>query len=189
MKILYIDTSSETLLISLDTEKTFDCIKLENIKEHSIYAVEKVREILDKNNIEAKDLDKIVVVNGPGSFTGLRIGVTIAKTMAFVLNKNISVASSLKNKVIGYTGYDYYVSMIKDKKNKNYYGIYNKNYDTIYEGLTTEEEIKNKLNELNGNYLFIDNDYYNVEAVIKYSKDQPNINPHTVNPRYLKEVI
>ena len=100
MKILYIDTSSETLLISLDTEKTFDCIKLENIKEHSIYAVEKVREILDKNNIEAKDLDKIVVVNGPGSFTGLRIGVTIAKTMAFVLNKNISVASSLKNKDI-----------------------------------------------------------------------------------------
>ena len=79
--------------------------------------------------------------------------------------------------------------MIKNKKNKNYYGIYNKNYDTIYEGLTTEEEIKNKLNELNGNYLFIDNDYYNVEAVIKYSKDQPNINPHTVNPRYLKEVI
>ena len=101
MKILFIDTTTEILVIALYIEnKIVDTIKLDGVKEHSIYAVVKVKEILDNNNLEANDIDKLIVVNGPGSFTGIRVGVTIAKTYAYTLNKRISTSSALKNMII-----------------------------------------------------------------------------------------
>ena len=47
-----------------------------------------IASIFDENNLDIKDLDKIIVVNGPGSFTGIRIGLSIAKTIAYALNTN-----------------------------------------------------------------------------------------------------
>lgn len=189
MKNLFIDTSSDTLITALSIDnKLVDKIELNGIREHSIYAVEKVKEILEDNKLLPKDIDKIIVVNGPGSFTGIRIGVTIAKTFAYTLNKKITVASSLKNMVIGHSGYSYYISKIVDKKDKNYVGIYNKDYDTIFEGLITDEELENRIKKID-NYIIIDNNKYDIEKVINYYELQEDINPHNVNPNYLKEVI
>ena len=189
MKTLFIDTSSDTLIIALNiNKKLVDNIKLVGIKEHSVYAVEKIKELLEKNKLVPTDIDKIVVVNGPGSFTGIRIGVTIAKTFAYTLNKKITTASSLKNMVIGNTGYNYYISKIIDKKDKNYVGIYNSHYDTLFEGLITDSELENKMKDLD-NYIIINENKYNIEKVINYYEEQENINPHKVNPNYLKEVV
>ena len=49
-----------------------------------------------KELIDEQKLDEIIVVNGPGSFTGVRLGVTIAKTLAYTLNIPIKTISSLE---------------------------------------------------------------------------------------------
>ena len=54
-----------------------------------------IDKILKDNNINTKDLNKIAVCVGPGSFTGTRIGVTIAKVLAYSLNIEIVTLTSL----------------------------------------------------------------------------------------------
>lgn len=196
MTYLFLDTSSNTLLLSLNKDdEQIDKIILENSQEHSIYAVEKLDEILKNNNLKPDDIDQIFVSVGPGSFTGIRIGVTIAKTYAYCLGKLIVPVSSLKMKILEYSGYDYYVSVIKDKRNLLYFGLYDKNYKTINEELITEEQFKNRIQKLE-NYKLVESENnddnrknLDIKSVINYYKNESPVNPHKVNPLYLKEVI
>jgi len=52
--------------------------------------------MFDKNDIAKDEITKIIVVNGPGSFTGIRIGVTIAKVYAWTLKIDITTITSLE---------------------------------------------------------------------------------------------
>ena len=54
-----------------------------------------IDDAVKNTNIELNDIDNIFVVNGPGSFTGVRIGVTIGKTIAYSLNKEVISLSIL----------------------------------------------------------------------------------------------
>ena len=55
-----------------------------------------IAEILTESKINKTEITDIVVAEGPGSYTGLRIGVTVAKTLAYALNTNLYGVSSLK---------------------------------------------------------------------------------------------
>lgn len=82
---LFIDTSLEDVSIAL----VKDGKELSQIHEyipgkHSIYVTQYISDILKNNNLSPDNVDEIIVVNGPGSFTGIRIGVTIAKMFAYI---------------------------------------------------------------------------------------------------------
>ena len=197
MTSLFFDTSSSTLVLSIVKDnELIDTLTLESAREHSIYAVEKLKEIIEKNNLTPNDIDKIFVVNGPGSFTGIRIAITIAKTYAYTLNKEITPVSSLKMKILGYSNYDNYVSIMKDKRDMSFIGIYDKNYNTTFEGLLSDDEIEEKISNLTGNNKIVryesdDSDRKDLDilAIVNYYDKIPTVNPHNVNPNYLKEVI
>jgi tRNA threonylcarbamoyladenosine biosynthesis protein TsaB len=53
----------------------------------------KIEEILNKSSISYDDLDGIAIFKGPGSFTGLRIGMSVANTLAYAQNIPITAAS------------------------------------------------------------------------------------------------
>ena len=97
MYTLFISTFDKNIQIGLlkDDEVINHEIK-ESINSHSIYTMPIIKELLDNNNLTTKDLKEIEVVNGPGSFTGVRIGVTIAKTLSYTLNIPIKTISSLE---------------------------------------------------------------------------------------------
>ncbi|WP_040225172.1 tRNA (adenosine(37)-N6)-threonylcarbamoyltransferase complex dimerization subunit type 1 TsaB [Bhargavaea cecembensis] len=63
---------------------------------HSVGAMPAVKEMLDRAGLVPSDLDAIAVAEGPGSYTGVRIGVTIAKTLAWTLGKPLTGVSSLR---------------------------------------------------------------------------------------------
>ena len=113
---LFLDTSSKKLVVILVKDKEIIGKKeLESINDHSSYLVPFIKELLDLNNIKTNDINKIFVVNGPGSFTGTRIGVTVGKVLAFSNNIPVIPVSSLKQYIFSLENYDYYVSIIKDK--------------------------------------------------------------------------
>ena len=123
---LFIDTSLADVSIALLKENKLLSQIHNNIPgEHSIYVTKYIEDILKDNNLSPKDVDEIIVVNGPGSFTGIRIGVTIAKIFAYIRKIRIVTISSLKARAIGHTG-EYILSKI-DAKHGNYYaGLYEK---------------------------------------------------------------
>lgn len=63
---------------------------------HSLRAMPAIEELFQKVGLAPSDIDAIAVSEGPGSYTGVRIGVTIAKTLAWTLNKPLTGVSSLK---------------------------------------------------------------------------------------------
>ena len=97
MNSLFIDTSSSNLSLALKKDGKVFSSKLgdpKKIAEEVNYLIE---ELAKEASIELKDLNRIYVTVGPGSYTGERIGLTIAKTF-YVLNNSIEiyVASTLK---------------------------------------------------------------------------------------------
>ena len=113
MYTLFISTFSEIITIGLLKDgKEIDRLEQVSNRNHSIYTIPMIEELLDKNEIKTNYLNEIIVVNGPGSFTGVRIGVTIAKTFAYLLNKEVICLSSLKIRAIS-TNHDYCLSLNK----------------------------------------------------------------------------
>ena len=105
---LFLDTSSKRLVVILIKDDTVLSKKeLESINNHASYVVPFIDEVLNENCITTKDIDSVYVVNGPGSFTGTRIGVTVGKTISYSNDKNVIPVSSLKQFVFSKKGYDY----------------------------------------------------------------------------------
>jgi tRNA threonylcarbamoyladenosine biosynthesis protein TsaB len=97
MKVLAIDTSNNVLGISLIDEEKVLGEHITNVKiNHSVRVMPAIDNLMKECEIKPGDLTKIVVAKGPGSYTGVRIGVTIAKTMAWSLNIPLVGISSLE---------------------------------------------------------------------------------------------
>ncbi|MCR2823579.1 tRNA (adenosine(37)-N6)-threonylcarbamoyltransferase complex dimerization subunit type 1 TsaB [Lederbergia panacisoli] len=96
MKILAIDTSNDCLGIALLSEKKIIGEYITNMKKnHSVRVMPAIERLLLDCETDTSELSKIVVAQGPGSYTGVRIGVTIAKTMAWSLGIPLVGVSSL----------------------------------------------------------------------------------------------
>ncbi|MDF1510002.1 MULTISPECIES: tRNA (adenosine(37)-N6)-threonylcarbamoyltransferase complex dimerization subunit type 1 TsaB [Bacillaceae] len=97
MKVLAIDTSNYALGIAVIDEEKVIGEYITNVKKnHSIRVMPSIETLLRDCDLTAKDINKIVVAQGPGSYTGVRIGVTIAKTLAWTLNIPLVGVSSLE---------------------------------------------------------------------------------------------
>ncbi|WP_449538599.1 tRNA (adenosine(37)-N6)-threonylcarbamoyltransferase complex dimerization subunit type 1 TsaB [Ferdinandcohnia sp. Marseille-Q9671] len=97
MKVLAIDTSNYVLGVALvDGEKVLGEMITNLPKNHSVRAMPAIEQLMNECGIKPGELDKIVVAKGPGSYTGVRIGVTIAKTLSWSLQIPIVGVSSLE---------------------------------------------------------------------------------------------
>ena len=199
MRVLYIDTSSDYLYsgIVID-DKLVSSIKKKYEKDLSKEALPKIIELFDKASITPKDLDKIIVVNGPGSFTGIRIGITIAKTIAWALNINITPISGLTAMAISTNTNTYKMPLIDARRGYVYGAIYDKdNNKTIEDSHIELKDLLDKSKDLSDVTVITNNDLDisikkekydpDILKIVKHFEDSNGINPHLVNPIYLKK--
>lgn len=86
MKNLFIDTSSnEQIIIALEVDGVREEMKKDVDKRKSQVILTLIDNLLKRHKIEASDLTAITVNTGPGSFTGLRVGVAVANTLGLIL--------------------------------------------------------------------------------------------------------
>ncbi len=199
MRVLYIDTSSDYLYsgIVID-DKLISSIKKKYEKDLSKEALPKVIELFDKADITPKDLDKIIVVNGPGSFTGIRIGITIAKTIGWALNINITPISGLTAMAISCNNNTYKMPLIDARRGYVYGAIYDKDNNNVIEDSHIDlKDLLDKSKYLDDVTVITNNDIdinlkkekYNPDIlkIVKQFENNEGINPHLVNPIYLKK--
>ena len=97
VRILAIDTSNQTLTVAVCEEKKIIGQYTITVKRnHSLTLMPAITQLVKEVGLTPNDFDRIVVAQGPGSYTGLRIGVTTAKTLAYTLKKELVGISSLK---------------------------------------------------------------------------------------------
>jgi tRNA threonylcarbamoyladenosine biosynthesis protein TsaB len=164
MKALAIDTTNNVLGIALVEEERVIGEYITNLKKnHSVRAMPAIERLLNDCDVSPKQLEKIVVATGPGSYTGVRIGVSIAKTMAWSLQIPIAGISSLEVLAANGRFFSGYISPIFDaRRGQVYTGL----YQYTNEGLVTIEEDQNillvdwlsMLKEKNERVLFLGND-------------------------------
>lgn len=194
MKYLFIDTSASffTLSILTENEILYNCY-VESKNDVASKIIPTLETALNDLNLKIEDINKIFVVNGPGSFTGVRIGVTVAKTIAWAKNILIIPISSLEFMATTDTEKKYLVPMIDARRGNVFAGIYDNDLNVIKEDqlINLEEIIK----ETNKDYEFVSYDVKieenilpkpNVIKIIKKHKNDINIIPHNINPKYLK---
>lgn len=140
MTILAIDTSNYALGVALLEDNQVLGEYITNLKKnHSVRIMPAIQTLMKDCEKVPADLTKIVVAKGPGSYTGVRIGVTIAKTLAWTLNIPLVGISSLEILASGVGRYfDGYVSPLFDaRRGQVYTGLYQYQNDELQ---TIEED-------------------------------------------------
>lgn len=130
MKILAIDTSSKVCSVAiLENDKVIDELNLNDGKTHSENLMCLIDEILNKNNLNVKQIEMLACSVGPGSFTGIRIGVATIKPIAEVLNIKIASVTSLETLARNIESNKTIVSLIDARNNQVYAGIFDDKYN------------------------------------------------------------
>ncbi|KIO44558.1 tRNA (adenosine(37)-N6)-threonylcarbamoyltransferase complex dimerization subunit type 1 TsaB [Sanguibacteroides justesenii] len=134
--ILNIDTSTEICSVAIARDGKLLALK-ENDEglNHSVLLGVYVDELLKENGIRAKELDAVAVSMGPGSYTGLRIGVSLAKGICFGTGKPLIAISTLKALAISVArNVDeeaLFCPMIDARRMEVYSAIFNRNGEMI----------------------------------------------------------
>ncbi len=199
MKILYIDTTTSYLYGALWIDnKVEESVNIKLGKDLSVFTLQKISEMFEHAKMNPKEIDKIIVVNGPGSFTGIRIGVTIAKTYAYSLKKEISTISSLQAMALSSKKEtEYKIPIIDARRDYVYAAIYdNNNLPVLRDQYLSRQALLCAIDNLPGEYSVITNDEIEIDHIEEYTpnfqkiidtyQDKEVENPHAVNPNYLK---
>lgn len=86
MKLLCIDTTKPEAVICLNNDGKTSCISLPDAKRHSEALLGEIENFLCENQLTINDVTHLGCVTGPGSFTGIRIGMATVKALSFALN-------------------------------------------------------------------------------------------------------
>ena len=190
---LFLDTCNKNIVIGLlEDNKLIDKTVYINDNNLSEKLLPSIKELLDKNNIKVNNLNRIYVSVGPGSFTGIRIGLTVAKVMSWALKIDIIPISSLET--IASTDidsdYNYICPMIDARRGYVYASLYDKELNNIIKDqYIKQEDFTNLLKDYKYeivSYESASKPIVNIEKIVAKHVNDKSINPHKINPIYLK---
>ena len=119
---ILLDSSNTSLTVGVaDEEKLIDSISYEAWQCQSEHMIPSLDELLVKFNITYQDIKDVVVAIGPGSYTGVRIALTIAKTIALATNCIVYPVSSLR---IQKSQQKPSICVINARSGRSYFGVY-----------------------------------------------------------------
>lgn len=214
MKILAVDTSSEICSVAiLENDNVIVENSLNDGKTHSENLMTIMENTLEENKIKLSDIDLIACSVGPGSFTGIRIGVSSIKAIAEVLDVPVAAVTSLEALAKNVEAKDVtIVSLIDAKNDQVYAGIFDDKYnkkeeyiaDSIYTVIERVKEYDNivfvgnaaiKYKELLDsnfeNVVVADNNLQSASSVgkigYKKHKEKDLTSADTIMPMYLRK--
>lgn len=183
MYSLILDSSTKILYVCLvkDNEVLFEKY-LEGNKDHAKNIVYYVNMALEENHIEAANLDEIVCGYGPGSYTGVRMAVTVCKMLAVFMKKPLYTISSLKLMASGKKGV---VKAIIDARRGNVFGAILDTENDTY--LVPEGHYENSVLDNHPYSFTVTDEDYKVDPIYVLNHKTKVDEPHLLIPNYLRE--
>lgn len=145
MYTIILDSSNTELSVGLAKEGILlDSISYEAWQQQSEFMVKELAVLLDKYKVKNEDIKDIIVSIGPGSYTGVRISLTIAKTIATALNIDIYPVSSLRVKKWDNKPS---ICLINARSNRSYFGVYFENQIIVNDTILSNDQVRKYIEE------------------------------------------
>lgn len=186
MITLFLDTSLKTAIIAIvkDNSILYE-FKKEYNQDMSKYLVNEINNAFQKVHLKPTDLTNIVVAIGPGSFTGVRMGLTVAKTMAYALNIELFSISSLL--LMSLTSKTNSLVTIDARRGYVYGALYDNNHHIlIEESYILLNELLEKANKYQYDLITESKINYNVCDAVNHALKSKPVKIHSLKPNYLK---
>lgn len=157
MKILAFDTSNSYLSVALLEDKNLlQIINIDDSNQQSQMLLPLIEKILRDNNIWYQDLDLVATTKGPGSFTGVRVGLSCAKTLAISLDAPLVTVDSLESVAYKYRQKSEKILVIFDAKMDEFFVAEFLNRDENFMTISASQLIgKEELDHLDKTEFFV----------------------------------
>ena len=192
--LVLLDSSNTSLSVGLAKEDVLlDSVSYEAWQEQSEHMIPELNCLLDKHNVSREEITGVIVSVGPGSYTGVRIAITIAKVLATSLKCNLYEVSSLR---VLKSGDNPSICLINARSGRSYVGVYKGNETILKDQIMTNDEVLNYIKSNpsyvvcgNTGYLSIKGYQSNIcaEMVSLKSSLVKAENPMSVSPVYMRD--
>lgn len=182
MYTLIIDSATKVLYEALVCDdKVIDERYIKGQNDHAKNIVSQLEDMLKCANITCGDITRIVCGIGPGSYTGVRMGVTVSKMIGTFLHKEVYEISTLDLISSGCSGE--VLSMIDSRRGNAFCAHYLNGIKTDDEKIRNQEEYKS----LYPNAKIVTENDFIVDPIKCIKQAKLNQNPHSLEPNYLQE--
>lgn len=192
--LVLLDSSNTSLSVGLAKEDVLlDSTSYEAWQAQSEHMIPELNCLLDKHSVNKDEIKGIIVSVGPGSYTGVRIAITIAKVMATALKCELYTVSSLR---VLKNGNKPSICLINARSSRSYVGVYEGDKIIVNDKIMTNDEVKAYIAEHpdyivcgNTTYLGIEGYQSNIpeEMVSLKNAIEPVENPMAVSPIYMRD--
>lgn len=188
---LCMDSAYKALVLGLYKDGTLiDGVSIEAFKKQSETIFVELNQLFEKTGLDYKDVDEVIITDGPGSYTGIRIAMTIAKVFCTQMHKTLKCISTMQL----FAGMDESANVILDARSKRAYVAHLEKGVVVGKTQILEvDQLEDFLNEYPGT-LYGDGYLVNQEAAscdfLKNFMEVPSRtieNVHALVPQYLKE--
>ena len=193
MYTVLLDSSNTNLSVGLAR----DNLLLENIsyeawQQQSEYMIPELNKLLEKYSVKKEEISAVMVAKGPGSYTGVRIAITIAKTMAVALGCKLYAVSSLR---VQKDGKNPSICLINARSGRSYIGVYEGNETLLEDQIMKNDEVLKYIADHPSYSVCGDVKYLGLEVketnnvleMLNLKEALEDVNPLSLKPVYMKD--
>ena len=193
MYTVLLDSSNTNLSVGLAR----DNLLLENIsyeawQQQSEYMIPELNKLLEKYSVKKEEISAVMVAKGPGSYTGVRIAITIAKTMAVALGCKLYAVSSLR---VQKDGKNPSICLINARSGRSYIGVYEGNDTLLEDQIMKNDEVLKYIADHPSYSVCGDVKYLGLEVkennnvleMLNLKEALEDVNPLSLKPVYMKD--
>lgn len=193
MITIILDSSNTNLSVGIARDNLLlEYISYEAWQRQSEYMIPELDKLLSKYNVSRDEIKEVMVAKGPGSYTGVRIAITIAKTIATALDAKLYAVSSLR---VQKACKNPSICLINARSGRSYIGVYEDDKVLLDDQIMKNEDVLNYIKEHPNYSVCGDVKYLGLEGVISNNIQEmlslknvlEPVNPLSLKPVYMKE--
>ena len=193
MVTILLDSSNTNLSVGIAKDNVLlDYISYEAWQRQSEYMIVELNKLLEKHKIDKSEIKEVIVAKGPGSYTGVRIAITIAKTIALALDAKLYAVSSLR---VQKDATCPSICLINAISGRSYVGVYQDQKILVDDCIMKNDDVL-KYIEAHPDYSVCGDTRYlglegkelnNLQAMLDLKESLDSINPLALKPVYMKD--